>query len=109
METILKYLSNSKSVLSYANQEKLFPYKICDPQVLFNYQYSVYLNIFQIKFLFTFFLKMFSSNLPEDLVIQFHVEGSYIVSSLYALQFHKSLPHTKHGILGASKQPPPKV
>ncbi|CAG8605749.1 10519_t:CDS:2, partial [Diversispora eburnea] len=82
LETVFKYLSSSRSVLNYANQEKLFPYKICDPQ-------------------------MFSSNLPEDLVIQFHVEGSYIVNSIYALQFHKSSP--KNGILGTSKQPPPKV
>ncbi|RHZ89729.1 hypothetical protein Glove_11g32 [Diversispora epigaea] len=83
LETVFKYLSTSRSVLNYANQEKLFPYKICDPQ-------------------------MFSSNLPEDLVIQFHVEGSFIVNSIYALQFHKS-SHPKHGILGTSKQPPPKV
>ncbi|CAG8481790.1 8246_t:CDS:10 [Acaulospora morrowiae] len=78
---VLEYISHSRSALNYVSQEKLFPYKICDPQ-------------------------MFSSNLPEDLVVQFHVEGSYIVNSVYALQFHSSLPQQKNGgILGTHKQP----
>ncbi|CAG8602526.1 17277_t:CDS:2, partial [Acaulospora morrowiae] len=49
---------------------------------------------------------MFSSNLPEDLVIQFHVKGSYIVNLMYALQFHLLLSQQKNSnILQAHKQP----
>ncbi|RIB06074.1 hypothetical protein C2G38_542883 [Gigaspora rosea] len=49
---------------------------------------------------------MFSSKLPEDLAVQFHIEGSYIVVSVYALQYHSSPPQQKHGnILGSSKSP----
>ncbi|CAG8715003.1 16442_t:CDS:2, partial [Dentiscutata heterogama] len=79
LDTVLKNISNARFILTCANEEKLFPYKICDPQ-------------------------MFSSKLPEDLVIQFHVEGSCIVVSVYALQFHSSAPQQKQGnILGSSK------
>ncbi|CAJ0628581.1 296_t:CDS:2, partial [Entrophospora sp. SA101] len=43
----------------------------------------------------------------QDLVVQFHVEGSYIITSVYLLQYHLSLPQQKHGsLLGISKQSP---
>jgi len=63
-----------------AHEEKLFPYKICDPQ-------------------------MFGTTVPEDLVIQFHVEGSSVVCSVYGLQYHSSLPSQKKngGLLGTAK------
>ncbi|KAF0457791.1 rave complex subunit rav2 [Gigaspora margarita] len=81
LDTVLKNISNARFILTCANEEKLFPYKICDPQ-------------------------MFSSKLPEDLAVQFHIEGSYIVVSVYALQYHSSAPQQKHGnILGSSKSP----
>ncbi|CAG8682990.1 12748_t:CDS:2, partial [Cetraspora pellucida] len=79
LDTVLKYISNARYILTCASEEKLFPYKICDPQ-------------------------MFSSKLPEDLVIQFHIEGPCIVVSVFALQFHSSAPQQKQGnILGSSK------
>ncbi|CAG8690981.1 105_t:CDS:2, partial [Gigaspora rosea] len=68
LDTVLKNISNARFILTCANEEKLFPYKICDPQ--------------------------------------FHIEGSYIVVSVYALQYHSSPPQQKHGnILGSSKSP----
>ncbi|CAG8809225.1 1119_t:CDS:2, partial [Dentiscutata erythropus] len=79
LDTVLKNISNAQFILTCANEEKLFPYKICDPQ-------------------------LFSSKLPEDLVIQFHIEGSCIVVSVYALQYHSSAPQQKQGnVLGSSK------
>ncbi|CAG8578557.1 2552_t:CDS:2, partial [Scutellospora calospora] len=79
LDTVLKYISNARFTLTCASEEKLFPYKICDPQ-------------------------MFGAKFPEDLVIQFHIESSCIVVSVYALQYHSSPPQQKHGnILGSSK------
>ncbi|RIA83204.1 Rogdi leucine zipper containing protein [Glomus cerebriforme] len=80
LDSVLIYIISSRSVLVCAHEEKLFPYKICDPQ-------------------------MFGTAIPEDLVIQFHVEGSSIVCSVYGLQYHSSLPSQKKngGLLGTSK------
>ncbi|CAG8580411.1 17803_t:CDS:2 [Funneliformis caledonium] len=70
LDSVLIYILSSRSVLVCAHEEKLFPYKICDPQ-------------------------MFGTAIPEELVIQFHVEGSNVISSVYGLQYHSSLPSQK--------------
>ncbi|CAJ0848532.1 14154_t:CDS:2, partial [Entrophospora sp. SA101] len=81
LEKIFKYIQNSHVSLNHTNEERLFPYKICDSRIF--------------------------NSLPEDLVVQFHVEGSYIITSVYLLQYHLSLPQQKHGsLLGISKQSP---
>jgi hypothetical protein len=38
---------------------------------------------------------MFGTVIPEDLIIQFHVEGSNVVCSVYGLHYHSSLPSQK--------------
>ncbi|RGB36640.1 RAVE subunit 2/Rogdi [Rhizophagus diaphanus] len=80
LDSVLIYIISSRSVLVCAHEEKLFPYKICDPQ-------------------------MFGTVIPEDLIIQFHVEGSNVVCSVYGLQYHSSLPSQKKtgGLLGTAK------
>ncbi|CAG8570105.1 9906_t:CDS:10 [Paraglomus occultum] len=74
LNDVIKYVSKSRSALTSANEGNLFPYKICESQV-------------------------FNSALPDDLVIEFHVEGAEIVTSVYALQYHASLPSHKLNIL----------
>ncbi|CAB4423771.1 unnamed protein product [Rhizophagus irregularis] len=80
LDSVLIYIISSRSVLVCAHEEKLFPYKICDPQ-------------------------MFGTVIPEDLIIQFHVEGSNVVCSVYGLHYHSSLPSQKKngGLLGTAK------
>lgn len=48
---------------------------------------------------------MFGTVIPEDLIIQFHVEGSNVVCSVYGLHYHSSLPSQKKngGLLGTAK------
>ena len=38
---------------------------------------------------------MFGTAIPEDLIIQFHAEGSSVVCSVYGLHYHSSLPSQK--------------
>ncbi|CAI2164049.1 10831_t:CDS:2, partial [Funneliformis geosporum] len=76
LDSVLIYILSSRSVLVCAHEEKLFPYKICDPQ-------------------------MFGTAIPEELVIQFHVEGSNVISSVYGLQYHS--PKKNGGLLGSAK------
>jgi len=84
LETGLKYITSSRNALTRVHAERIFPYKICDPQ-------------------------MFNSEMPEDLVIEFYVEGPHMVTSIYAIQYHTSATPPKlgqlSGILGSSKQP----
>ena len=44
---------------------------------------------------------MFGTAIPEDLVIQFHVEGSSVVCSVYGLQYHSQKKNG--GLLGTAK------
>ncbi|KAG9288929.1 hypothetical protein G9A89_019551 [Geosiphon pyriformis] len=84
LESALKYITNSRNVLSSANEDRNFPYKICDPQ-------------------------MFNPPLADDFIIEFFVEGAEIVTSVYALQYQiPATPTPKLVQLGgilSSKQP----
>ncbi|CAG8587407.1 4802_t:CDS:10 [Paraglomus brasilianum] len=78
LNDVSKYVSKSRSALTNVNEGNLFPYKICESQV-------------------------FNSALPDDLAVEFHVEGAEIVTSVYVLQYHASLPSNKLNILSAHK------